>query len=122
VARTLPKYQYRAVCTHVIDGDTYDLDVDLGLGVTLNVRARLRNVDAPEVYGVKKGSREFALGQDALSAAAEWFGTRQGRCIVRTHKATDGGTWLVEVICEQSGLQLGDTLTMGGHNKAMQPG
>jgi hypothetical protein len=122
VAFILPKYQYRAVCTRVVYGDTYDLDVDLGLGVTLNIRARLRNVDAPEVYGVKKGSREFALGQEAVSAAAEWFGTRQGRCIVRTHKAADGGAWLVEVICRQTGLQLGDTLTMGGHNKAMAPG
>jgi len=34
-------YRYRAVCHRVIDGDTYDLAIDLGFKVTLTVPVRL---------------------------------------------------------------------------------
>ena len=42
-------YKYRAIVDRVVDGDTIDVDIDLGFDVWLKKqRIRLRGVDAPE--------------------------------------------------------------------------
>ena len=41
-------YTYRAKLVKVVDGDTVDLDVDLGFHTTLRIRGRLIGVDTPE--------------------------------------------------------------------------
>lgn len=40
---------YRATVTSVVDGDTFEADVDLGFGLTARQTFRLHSVDAPEV-------------------------------------------------------------------------
>ncbi len=41
-------YEYRAIIDRVVDGDTIDVDIDLGFDVWLKKqRIRLRGVDAP---------------------------------------------------------------------------
>lgn len=43
------RYEYNCVIRRVVDGDTVDVDIDLGFGVWLNnQRIRLCGVDAPE--------------------------------------------------------------------------
>jgi len=59
-------YQYQAVIQKIIDGDTYEIDIDLGLSIWVrNERIRLLGVDTPEVYGVKMGSPEWVTGNKA---------------------------------------------------------
>mgnify|MGYP005991712917 FL=1 len=42
-------YEYGVVITRVVDGDTVDIDIDLGFGVWLKgERVRLHGVDTPE--------------------------------------------------------------------------
>ena len=42
-------YEYRCDIVKVIDGDTVDVDIDLGFGVWLRKeRIRLRGIDTPE--------------------------------------------------------------------------
>ena len=42
-------YEYRCEITRVVDGDTVDINIDLGFGVWLNdERVRLAGVDTPE--------------------------------------------------------------------------
>jgi len=42
-------YEYRCVLDRVVDGDTVDVDIDLGFGVWLkSQRVRLSGIDAPE--------------------------------------------------------------------------
>ena len=48
------RYVYAARCVQVIDGDTLDLDIDLGFHVTIRQRVRLRGIDAPELWGKDK--------------------------------------------------------------------
>jgi micrococcal nuclease len=56
-------YQYNAIIRKVVDGDTIEIDIDLGLSVWVhNEKIRLYGIDTPEVYGVKKGSPEWELG------------------------------------------------------------
>ena len=42
-------YEYRCRVIKVVDGDTIDVDIDLGFNITLsNQRIRLQGVDTPE--------------------------------------------------------------------------
>ena len=63
-------YQYQAQIQKVVDGDTYEIDIDLGLKVwARKEKVRLYGVDTPEVYGVKKDSEEYKLGKQASDFA-----------------------------------------------------
>jgi len=56
-------YQYRAIIQKVVDGDTVEIDIDLGLSAWIHSeKIRLYGIDTPEVYGVKKGSAEWERG------------------------------------------------------------
>ena len=43
-------YTYKAICTRVIDGDTLELDVDLGFHTHTTIRGRMLGVYAPELF------------------------------------------------------------------------
>lgn len=47
-------YNYNAVITNVVDGDTFDFEIDLGFGITYSNRLRLYGVNTPEVRGKEK--------------------------------------------------------------------
>jgi len=90
-------YQYQAEIQRVVDGDTYDIDIDLGLSVWVrNERVRLFGIDTPEVYGVKKDSEEYLLGLAASDFVKSLI--RKGTlAVVETIKDSKGkyGRYLV---------------------------
>lgn len=47
-------YQYNAKLVRVVDGDTIDVNVDLGFDVWVKQRLRLKYIDAPEMRGASK--------------------------------------------------------------------
>lgn len=50
-------YKYRATVIRVVDGDTIDVDIDLGFFTVLHrQRIRLHGIDAPEVRGSERFS------------------------------------------------------------------
>ncbi len=112
-------YTYRVLdVLRVIDGDTVDMRIDLGFGLSAAFRFRLIGVDAPEVYG-EGGSTE---GRDAAEFAANWLADRAGALVVRTqkgHPSTVGigtgafGRWLAAVVGPE-GESLSDALKSAG--------
>lgn len=44
-------YWYRALVVGVVDGDTIDISIDLGLRVSIMTRVRLHGINAPEMHG-----------------------------------------------------------------------
>ena len=59
-------YNYRCVIIRVVDGDTVDVDIDLGFSVWLrNQRVRLQGIDTPE-------SRTKDLAEKAHGLAAKY--------------------------------------------------
>jgi len=44
-------YTYDGTIVNVVDGDTVDMAVDLGLDVSISVRLRLYGINAPEMHG-----------------------------------------------------------------------
>ena len=53
-------YRYDATVSRVVDGDTVDVMVDLGLDVLTRKRIRLDGIDAPETRGDEKEAGRLA--------------------------------------------------------------
>lgn len=89
-------YEYKAVITNVVDGDTFDMDIDLGFNIHIHERVRLLDIDTPEKFGEEK-----KLGLIMKQYAEDRFLGKE--VIVRSEKAdaaadTDSfGRWLVSV-------------------------
>ena len=100
----------------VSDGDTFDLTLDLGFNLSLDVRVRLAGIDCPE-SGTPEGAAARAYTDNWLSAAM--FVKEMAPLTVRTSKALlpDGsfGRWLGEI--SQDGVFLADALKKAGHVK-----
>ena len=59
-------YEYRARVLKVIDGDTVDVDIDLGFGVWLkDERVRIMGIDTPESRTRDKVEKKFGLAAKA---------------------------------------------------------
>ena len=81
-------YEYRCKVVKIIDGDTVDVDIDLGFGVWLKKeRIRLYGIDTPE-------SRTRDLEEKKYGLAAKEFLTKmlddEGGIILKTHKDAEG--------------------------------
>ena len=50
----LPNYTYRATVVKIVDGDTIDVDLDVGFNTTMRKRLRFLGIDTYEVRGVEK--------------------------------------------------------------------
>lgn len=112
-------YVYYARDVLVVDGDTYDLTVDLGFKISQRIRVRLRGVDTPEIHGVKKGSDEYNRGVEAKEFAEAML--EEADCVViRTHKDTKEkyGRYLADIYIEESDgsfTNLTEALIEAGH-------
>jgi micrococcal nuclease len=112
-------WQYRARVERVVDGDTLDLGIDLGFGVSLTgdeARVRLRGIDTAETFGVPKDSEEYATGQRHKAFVEEWVaGTDDREWPVFVETAKDDqrgkyGRWLAVVQRRADGAVLNDDL------------
>lgn len=48
------RYHYDCKIVRVVDGDTVELDIDLGFNVTIRETCRLRGINAPEMRGASR--------------------------------------------------------------------
>jgi len=91
-------YKYRAELVRVVDGDTYDFDVDLGFYTTKRIRVRMIGVNTHETYGASHDSEEYALGKRESDFVKEWFAEKD-EIIIETDEDERGkyGRWLALV-------------------------
>jgi len=104
-------YEYRATVINVVDGDTVDVDIDLGFGIILrDERVRIMGIDAPEsrtsdkvedIFGelAKARVKELLQGGDEIVLKTEVnrdgedmkgkFGRILGDFIVKDRMLTD---------------------------------
>lgn len=112
-----PEYTYRAALDRVVDGDTYDMVIDLGFGVAFRTRIRLRGADTPELHNVKHGSKEHEAGVVAAEAVEGWF-YHSEETFIRTHKEKGKfGRWLADIENER-GESLYERLITTGFARA----
>jgi micrococcal nuclease len=55
-------YEYKATITNIVDGDTVDVDIDLGFGIWMkDERVRIMGIDTPESRTSDKVEKIFGL-------------------------------------------------------------
>lgn len=97
---------YPVTVTRVVDADTLDVIIDLGLGVQKKERLRILDIDAPEVRGPEKeeGLRASAFVSAWVAAAGQlWISTKgegkYGRLLA--HVYNEDGYELSEVLLNE---------------------
>ncbi|MGY8976136.1 MAG: thermonuclease family protein [Alphaproteobacteria bacterium] len=102
-------YEYKCIITKIVDGDTVDIDLDLGFGVWLrDERVRLNGIDTPESRTSDKIEKVFGL------AAKERLNSLLGGEAILLSQVTKGG----ENMKGKFGRILGNFRTMNGENVA----
>ena len=80
-------YEYKCKLVKVVDGDTIDIDIDLGFGVWLQKqRIRLYGIDTPESR--TSDATEKIYGMAAKEFLTKW--TNSGGLTIKTHKDAKG--------------------------------
>ena len=106
-------YEYNAKIVNVVDGDTFDLDIDLGFHITIRERVRLLGIDTPEKRGA---AEEKELGLAVTRYVKTWL-EDEPNCRIKSYKGTDSfGRWLVELYLP-SGSSIVDVYNKLGFNK-----
>jgi micrococcal nuclease len=112
--------EYRAKLHRVIDGDTFELDIDLGFGCWTRQVIRLRGLDTPELRTPE--------GKIAKEAAVAWFRraealTLGGWIMIRPQQTSHGDfvrtfiRYVAEIREYEGSGSLADTLRAAGHVK-----
>ena len=89
-------YTYKAEVIRVVDGDTYDLKIDLGFNITVNERFRLRGADAPETWRPSTDAEEDH-GRQATAAITKLAAAHPNGITVNTYKGDKYGRWLCDL-------------------------
>ena len=81
-------YEYRCKILRVVDGDTVDVDIDLGFGVWMHrERVRIVGIDTPESRTRDKVEKVFGLASKDFLKAMMPVGSSQ---IMKTYKDKTG--------------------------------
>jgi len=116
-------YEYKAKVLRAIDGDTLEVEIDLGFSVTIKERVRLLDVNTPEMHGVLKESEEYQRGLAALIYVQAWLGSCYNSIIMHTEKSKFAqdkyGRYLAKIIANDGaikGQSLNEALKTSGHS------
>jgi len=100
-------YEYKAKIVKIVDGDTVDVDIDLGFGIVLtDERVRMMGIDTPESRTSDKVEKVFGLAAKDGEDMKGKFGRILGDFII-------GDKMLTEILIEE-----GHAVKYFGQNKA----
>jgi micrococcal nuclease len=98
-------YQYKAKVLNVVDGDTIDVSVDLGLQIYSLQRIRLYGIDTPE-----RGQPGFLEASDRLK-----YLILDKNVIIKTYKVSKYGQYLGEIMFDE--MNINEMMITEGHAK-----
>lgn len=115
-------YEYNCTLTYWVDGDTCDVDIDLGFGVVLkDQRVRLLGINTPETR--TRDEKEKRAGQLATNYCKSRI--PEGRkCRIRTVKDGKGkfGRILGEILYSQTNEKTNDVTWVNLNKKLLDEG
>lgn len=86
-------YNYKATLKRVIDGDTIEVNIDLGFDVSINTIIRIKGVDAPETRTKRLIEKEAGL--HVAKQLEEFLGDNV--LYLKTYKNDKYGRYLADV-------------------------
>ena len=115
-------HEYKAKVIKVVDGDTIDVDLDLGFGIWLRgERVRLYGIDTPESRTSDKEEKKY--GKAAAAFLKKWI--TAGGVKIKTHKGEDRGkfgrilgeVWCFDTNVNQKMIEEGHAVEYHGQSK-----
>lgn len=100
-------YVYRAEAVNVVDGDTFDVRIDLGFRTWRRERVRLLGVNCPELHG--PGSMQSGVEARAFTVSR----VVNQPILIRSVGQDNFGRWLAKVTLPD-GTDLGESLVGAG--------
>jgi len=101
--------KFGIVLNRVIDGDSVDLDIELGFGVVLkNQRLRISGIDTPELR--TRDEREKQHGLMAKTFVIEWCTDKVFELIVDMDDDRDKFGRILGDFCDTDGMRLSQAL------------
>jgi micrococcal nuclease len=99
-------YEYRCKVVKIVDGDTVDVDIDLGFGIVLkDERVRIMGIDTPE-----SRTRDLVEKKFGLASKAKLKELLKGQPVLKTQINKDG-----EDMKGKFGRILGDFIVEDGY-------
>jgi micrococcal nuclease len=103
-------YLYRGTVLRVVDGDTVDIELDLGFSLSFKQRFRLYAINAPELRGAE---REAGIkSKEALQEMIEGK-----KVLIRTYKDKQGkyGRYLAYIYSCDDEICINDEMVVKGY-------
>ena len=108
-------FHYRCEVTRVVDGDTIDVDIDLGFNIKYSERVRLLGINTPETR--TRDLEEKAKGLEAKDFVITWLEDMADNCPFIETKVDKKGKFgrILGRVLNDEGECLNDTLVELGH-------
>ena len=109
-------FEYKAEVKRVVDGDTYDVSVDLGFNINMFMRIRLKDLDTPETWR-PENIAENEHGEAATAFVVKTFEEANNQITIQTYKAGASiyGRYTADVFV--NGVSLASLLAGNGFEK-----
>lgn len=90
------QYARQIEVVRVVDGDTYDVFVDLGFAASMKIRVRLKGIDTPETWR-PRNEAEAKHGQAAKEFVAAAFSKYSATMQTFKDRASIYGRWTADI-------------------------
>jgi micrococcal nuclease len=98
-------WTYRAKLDRCVDGDTADLQIDLGFNIFINIRVRLLGVNTPE-----RGRPNFKEATELLEHLCSVAKDDEGYIYISTGKTGKYGRWIATLGSSPGDMSINKTL------------
>lgn len=100
-------YTYKGKIIKIIDGDTIDVEFDVGFHLKATHRCRLYGIDTPE-----KKEENWAKAKECLTKITNECGPD---FIFKTYKSDSFGRWLIEIFTtEKDPISINEWMLLNG--------
>jgi len=111
-------YEYNAILDRVVDGDTIDVNIDLGFNVWKKIRVRMEGINTPESR--TRDLEEKKLGLAAKDRLVEILKFNDNKCVLKVSGVGKYGRALATVLVNSlSPLNGEDGITLVDVNKQL---
>lgn len=108
-------YHYKVKVERIIDGNTLDVNIDLGFKITTVQQIRLAHINTPETNNVKKDTEEYQKGMTAKQFVEQRLAANNNQLLIETVKVTEKyGRYIGTVWFPDSAVSQNDELVEKG--------